>query len=157
MLQRFLAQMAYISHYNIHGTSYRRALGNHSCRNGPLEDRSQIVLRTCSEGATFEFTRDYTTRFRNSRFRCSRKSFEFEHYSKRDGNSAIDPSDIDQRERTQMEIADELKAVRNETAARTFVQQQPTFGGRGGMPIQYVLQANNLENFENFFLHSWKR
>jgi multidrug efflux pump len=38
--------------------------------------------------------------------------------------------DIDQRERTQMEIADELsKSVRNETAARTFVQQQSTFGG----------------------------
>jgi multidrug efflux pump len=60
--------------------------------------------------------------------------------------------DIDQRERTQMEIADELsKAVRNETAARTFVQQQPTFGGRrGGMPIQYVLQANNLEKLREF-------
>jgi len=46
-----------------------------------------------------------------------------------------------------MEIAAELaRGVRNETAARAFVQQQATFGGRrAGMPIQYVLQAPNIE------------
>ena len=46
-----------------------------------------------------------------------------------------------------MEIADALSAaVRNENAARAFVQQQSTFGGhRAGMPIQYVLQAPNIE------------
>jgi multidrug efflux pump len=51
-----------------------------------------------------------------------------------------------------MEIADELaRGVRNETAARAFVQQQATFGGRrAGMPIQYVLQAPNIENLQEF-------
>ncbi|MBP7180396.1 MAG: efflux RND transporter permease subunit [Dysgonomonadaceae bacterium] len=120
----------------------------------PLEDRSQIVLRTSvPEGATFEFTRDYTTRIseiadsvvpeRVSNLNVIRSGM---------GTVRLTLPDIDQRERTQMEIADELsKAVRNETAARTFVQQQPTFGGRrGGMPIQYVLQANNLEKLREF-------
>ena len=51
-----------------------------------------------------------------------------------------------------MEIADELTgAVRPETEARSFVQQQSTFGGRrGGMPIQYVLQAPNIQKLEEF-------
>jgi multidrug efflux pump len=120
----------------------------------PLEDRSQIVLRTSvPEGATFEFTRDYTTRIseiadsvapeRVSNLNIIRSGM---------GMVRLILPDIDQRERTQMEIADELsKAVRNETAARTFVQQQSTFGGRrGGMPIQYVLQSPNLEKLQEF-------
>ena len=33
--------------------------------------------------------------------------------------------------------------------ARSFVQQQSSFGGRrGSMPVQYVLQATNLEKLE---------
>jgi multidrug efflux pump len=60
--------------------------------------------------------------------------------------------DMTERQRSQMDIAAELsKGVRPETAARAFVQQQSTFGGRrGGMPIQYVLQAPNLEKLEEF-------
>jgi multidrug efflux pump len=59
---------------------------------------------------------------------------------------------IKERERTQMEIADVLSSsVRTQTEARSFVQQQSTFGGRrGGMPIQYVLQAPNLAKLEEF-------
>lgn len=42
-------------------------------------------------------------------------------------------SDIKERERSQMEIAETLsKEVRKETLARAFVQQQSTFGGRPG-------------------------
>ena len=60
--------------------------------------------------------------------------------------------DIADRERSQMEIADELSAaVRGETKARAFVQQQSTFGGRrGGMPIQYVLQATSLDSLQKY-------
>jgi multidrug efflux pump len=49
-------------------------------------------------------------------------------------------------------VADALSvAVRNQTSARAFVQQQSTFGGRrGGMPIQYVLQAPNIEKLQEF-------
>ena len=60
--------------------------------------------------------------------------------------------DIRDRDRSQMEIADALtSAVRKATEARAFVQQQATFGGRrSSMPIQYVLQAQNISKLEGF-------
>ncbi|HPS96374.1 MAG TPA: efflux RND transporter permease subunit, partial [Bacteroidales bacterium] len=61
--------------------------------------------------------------------------------------SLIDPQ---KRERTQQEIADELSPqVAKLTGARSFVTQQQTFGGRrGGMPVQYVIQAKNLDSLK---------
>jgi multidrug efflux pump len=60
--------------------------------------------------------------------------------------------DINDRERSQMEVADAISAaIRGETAARAFVQQQSTFGGRrGGQPIQYVLQAPSLDTLRKY-------
>ncbi len=120
----------------------------------PLEDRSQIMIRTSTpEGATFEFTRDYTEGISriadsvawesNSNITMIRGTF---------GMVRLVLPDIKERERSQMEVADALSvAVRNQTAARAFVQQQSTFGGRrGGMPIQYVLQAPNIEKLQEF-------
>ena len=51
-----------------------------------------------------------------------------------------------------MQIADSLtQNLRYMTEARAFVQQQSTFGGRrSGMPIQYVLQAPNIEKLQEF-------
>lgn len=53
----------------------------------------------------------------------------------------------DSRERTQQEIADRLTAeLRKKTKAVARVSQQSTFGGRrGGMPVQYVLQATSID------------
>lgn len=120
----------------------------------PLEDRSQIMIRTSTpEGATYEFTRDYTENISRiadsvawdseSNTTMIRGSF---------GMVRLVLPDMKERERSQMEIADALSAaVRNQTAARAFVQQQSTFGGRrGGMPIQYVLQAPNIEKLQEF-------
>ena len=58
-----------------------------------------------------------------------------------------DPED---RERTLQEIADELGVkVRRFTGARTMVSQQQTFGGRrGGLPVEYVIQAKNLDDLK---------
>ena len=120
----------------------------------PLEDRSQIMIRTSSpEGATYEFTRDYTGGIsriadsvaweRESNITIIRGTF---------GMVRLVLPDIKERERNQMEIAGALSAaVRDQTAARAFVQQQSTFGGRrSGMPIQYVLQAPNIEKLQEF-------
>ena len=120
----------------------------------PLEDRSQVMIRTSApEGATYEFVRDYTSKIseiadsvapeRESNITISRGGF---------GMVRLTLPDIKERKRSQMEIADELTgAVRPETEARSFVQQQSTFGGRrGGMPIQYVLQAPNIQKLEEF-------
>jgi multidrug efflux pump len=58
--------------------------------------------------------------------------------------------DLADRDYSQMDVAEELsKAVQKKTEARAFVQQQSTFGGRrGSMPIQYVLQATNIEKLQ---------
>ena len=52
--------------------------------------------------------------------------------------------------RTQQEIADELAIdVRQFTGGRTLVSQQQTFGGRrGGLPVEYVIQAKNLDDLK---------
>jgi multidrug efflux pump len=120
----------------------------------PLEDRSQINIRTSApEGATFEFIRDYTDKIsaiadstayeRKYNLTIVRGSW---------ASIRLILPDIAERERSQQEIADALSvAVKQETKARAFVQQQATFGGRrAGMPIQYVLQAQNLEKLEEF-------
>ncbi|WP_298647788.1 efflux RND transporter permease subunit [uncultured Proteiniphilum sp.] len=120
----------------------------------PLEDRSVVMVRSSApEGATYEFIRDYTDRIsdiadsvapeKESNITMTRGSF---------GMVRLVLPDMNQRERSQMEIADALTlAVRDETAARAFVQQQSTFGGRrAGMPIRYVLQAPNIEKLQEF-------
>ena len=58
--------------------------------------------------------------------------------------------DADKRKRTQQEISDELAVqVREFTGGRTLVSQQQTFGGRrGGLPVEYVIQAKNLDDLK---------
>ncbi len=120
----------------------------------PMEDRSQLTVRTSApEGATYEFVRDYTEKIsqivdsiapeRVSNISISRSTF---------GMVRILLPDIDKRIRSQSEIADELsKAVRKESEARAFVQQQSTFGGRRtSMPVQYVLQSPSISKLEEF-------
>ncbi len=54
----------------------------------------------------------------------------------------------DQREHSQMEIADRLEsALAGLQGAKTFVTQEPTIavGRRRGLPVQFVLQAPNLD------------
>ena len=121
----------------------------------PLEDRSNIrITSTAPEGATFEY--------------MSRYADELADYLEKEvpeqdkiiemiggGNTnrsnlnlwLVDPED---RKRTQQDIADELGVqVRNFTGARTMVSQQQTFGGRrGGLPVEYVIQAKNLDDLK---------
>lgn len=115
----------------------------------PLEDRSSISINLrAQEGATFEFVRDFSDRIAEmaDSIAPERKFLVNRSWSSGGFINVLLP-DIKERERSQMEIADQLSAaVRKETKARAFVQQQSTFGGRrGGMPVQYVLQAPSLE------------
>ena len=118
----------------------------------PLEDRSQIDISTKgSEGATYEFVRDYTENINaivdslvpESKYITAR-------VSSGQGNIQVALQDLQMRDRSQMQIAEEISAaVRKQTKARSFVRQQSTFGGRrGGMPVQYVLQAPTIERLE---------
>ncbi|MDZ7689956.1 MAG: efflux RND transporter permease subunit [Balneolaceae bacterium] len=54
------------------------------------------------------------------------------------------------RQRSQNEIANDLTNMVNDlTGARTFVTQEQTIGSsRGGLPVQFVLQAQNLDKLK---------
>ena len=119
----------------------------------PMEDRSQVTVRTQGpEGVTYEYMRDYTEHINDlvdsivpdAKFVTAR-------VSNGGGNLQITLKDIGERDYTQMSVADKLSAaVRKENDARSFVQQQSSFsGGRGGMPVRYVIQATNIEKLQD--------
>ena len=118
----------------------------------PLEDRSKITIRTMGpEGVTYEYMRDYTediNRLADSLMPDA--EFITARVFEGGGNVQITLKDLKDRDYSQMDMAETLsKAVREKTDARAFVQQQSTFGGRrGSMPVQYVLQATNIEKLQ---------
>jgi len=120
----------------------------------PLEDRSQFTINMRGpEGATFEFYRNYAHQIEEVVEDAVPEVVNIVNRSMF-GSSMVNVilSDINDRERTQMEIANQISIlVRSKNDARAFVQQQSTFGGRrGGMPVQYVLQALNMAALEEY-------
>ncbi len=121
----------------------------------PLEDRSNVrIVSTAPEGATFGYM---------SRYADELSQYVEENVPEQDkiiqmigggntnrSNLNLWLKDPESRGRTQQEIADELGVqVRNFTGARTMVSQQQTFGGRrGGLPVEYVIQAKNLDDLK---------
>lgn len=120
----------------------------------PLEDRSSISINLQGpQGVTYEFMRDYADQIEQvADSAVPEKKSLVTRASNSFGNISVYLPDIKDRTRSQMEIAEDLSLkVRKETKARAFVQQQSTFGGRrGGMPVQYVLQATSLEKLNEF-------
>ncbi|MDL2241894.1 efflux RND transporter permease subunit [Bacteroidales bacterium OttesenSCG-928-L03] len=120
----------------------------------PMEDRSQVTIRMQGpQGATYEFLRDYAEKISDiADETVPEKKANITMVNTSWSNIRMILPNIQDRERSQMEIASALSAaVRNENEGRAFVQQQSTFGGRrGGMPIQYVLQAPNIEKLEEY-------
>ncbi len=118
----------------------------------PLEDRSMITINTRgAEGVTYEYIRDYTediNRVVDSIIPDAKAVTA--RVSSGSGNIQVTLKDMADRDYSQMDVAEKLSAaVQKKTKARAFVQQQSSFGGRRSrMPIQYVLQATNLEKLE---------
>ena len=119
----------------------------------PLEDRSQIsVSVTAQQGATFEYINGFIENVADELTEAVPEARAIQ--TMMWGGSGFmrlmlyNPAE---RVRTQSEIAAQISGiVRNHTRARMFVQQQSTFGGRrGGMPVQYVLQAPTLEKLRD--------
>ncbi len=115
----------------------------------PLEDRSQIAISTVTpEGSTYEFVRDYLEDIANTVADVVPEKESITMMIRGGGGFVrlvlLKPDD---RSRTQQEIANQLSAeLRKKTKAVARVTQQSTFGGRrGGLPVQYVLQATNIE------------
>ncbi len=126
----------------------------------PMEDRSSVrMFATAPEGATF----DYMDRFVDRMIGVVEEevpetdaliTVTSPGFGGRSTNSAFARISLvppDERERSQDEIAQDLgRAVGRLTAARTFVSQEPTIsvGRRGGLPVQYVLQAPSFTALE---------
>jgi multidrug efflux pump len=123
----------------------------------PLEDRGRTrIFITAPEGATFEYMdgyideivgvmKDTIPEYANI---ISVTSPGFGASSSvNTGFVTLNLIGSDLRDRTQQEISDELGTILNGyTGARSFVAQDQTFGGRrGGLPVQFVIQAPNFE------------
>jgi len=126
----------------------------------PLEDRSRMrVIATAPEGATFEYMDEYLTgvvdyvmaEVTEADAVVSVTSPGFGASSSvNSGFVNVILKDPDKRERTQQQLADKLSAdLRQFTGARTFVTQEPTIGNRrGGLPVQFVIQAPNMDRLK---------
>ncbi len=125
----------------------------------PLEDRSILRISvTGPEGASY----DYTSRFMRELDKFvedsipEKKVFMTVTAPGFAGSGAVNTGfgrvvlvPPDERDRSQQEIANYISAnLRRFPEARAFVIQDQTIavgGGRGGLPVQYVLQAPNFE------------
>ena len=115
----------------------------------PLEDRSQLNINiTSQEGSTYEYNLGYIEEIGKLVENVIPENDKVTTMIRGGGGFVrvllVDPSE---RERSQQQIANQLSAeLRTKTKARASVIQQSTFGGRrSGLPIQYVLQAPNIE------------
>ncbi|PWA07867.1 efflux RND transporter permease subunit [Flavobacterium laiguense] len=123
----------------------------------PYDDRSGFVMRmTTPEGASY----DYTDRFMQEISKLvddsiPEKKVSLVITSPGFGSSSVNSGFIrvslvqpDQRKTSQKEIADKLtKWTSQYSEAKTSVIEQPTIAvnRRGGLPVQYIIQAPNFE------------
>lgn len=127
----------------------------------PYDDRSLLRASvTAPEGSTFE----YMDRFMLKLIRLVNDSVPEKSVnmvntspgfsgtgSPNTGMMRIGLVPPEERQRSQEEIAEALtRQTREFTEARTFISQQPTVSvsRRGGMPVQYIIQAPNFEKLQ---------
>ncbi|HLP71703.1 MAG TPA: efflux RND transporter permease subunit [Bacteroidales bacterium] len=116
----------------------------------PLEDRSRITINTtATEGSTYEFMLAYCDDLARLVEQKVPERLSYTTMIRGGGfaNISISLAKPDDRQRSQQQISDAITSdVRKKTKARAFVMQQSTFGSRrGGMPVQYVLQATTID------------
>jgi multidrug efflux pump len=124
----------------------------------PMEDRGEFRIQTSThEGATYEFTDEFVKEMTEMVYR-EISEYELESVvsvtSPGFGTSAVNSGFVrimlkskDQRTRSQQEIADAITPEVNAmTGGRSRVVQSQSIGDRrGGLPVQYVIQAPNLD------------
>ena len=124
----------------------------------PLEDRSGLrVVASAPEGATFEYMDQYmteVTKMIQEKVPESQALISITSPGWSGGTNSgfvrIKLVNPDERKRSQQELAGVLsKELRKFSAARAYVaQDQSIGGGGGGLPVQYVIQAPNLEKLK---------
>lgn len=126
----------------------------------PLEDRGQLRLfATGPEGASFEYMDNYVDRIIDTveenvpELQAINTVTSPGFGASTSTNSAfgfLTLVDKSERDRSQQEIANQLSSLMTDlSGAQTFVSQPQSIGNRrGGLPVQYVLQAQNLSELE---------
>lgn len=125
----------------------------------PLDDKSRIrLISTAPEGTSYELMDTYTQNLIALVDSLPEKEYLLAVTAPAFGASqAVNSSFIrlslyppDERDKSQMQLADELsREVKKHNFARTYVVQEPTIsagsGGGSDLPLQFVLQAPELE------------
>jgi multidrug efflux pump len=126
----------------------------------PMEDRGSFrVMATGPEGATFEYMDEYVQEISQMILdevpeAASIVSVTSPGFGASSSvNSAFINAklmDSKDRERSQKEIVNAVKPkITSNTKARAFIAEPRTIGGRrGGLPVSYVLQAQNLDKLK---------
>ncbi|MDG1275850.1 MAG: efflux RND transporter permease subunit [Algoriphagus sp.] len=127
----------------------------------PTEDRGEIRINMAGpEGATFgymdpvidQLTRDFMEEIpQEERIRMiSVTSPGFGTASTNSGFIRMILTDADKRERSQQQIYDQVnQKLRTITSVRAFASQAQSIGDRrGGLPVQYVIQAPTLDKLK---------
>jgi multidrug efflux pump len=125
----------------------------------PLEDRSRIrMFAQAPEGASYEYMDNYMDRLISTiqdsvpeaKSVISVTSPGFGASSSVNSGFAFSIlTDPDERERSQNQIANDLtQMVTRLSGAQTYVTQEQTIGRSRGLPVQFVLQTQNIENLK---------
>lgn len=126
----------------------------------PYDDRSYISLRASApEGVSYDYMDRFMTELTmlindsvpEKKVNLVITSPGFGSASSNSGFIRLGLVDPDKRERAQGEIADHLSTLTKQySEARVSVSQQPTIAvnRRGGLPIQYIIQAPNFQSLE---------
>jgi multidrug efflux pump len=127
----------------------------------PMEDKGRLrIFATAPEGTSYEMMDNYIKEIVDLTDTLPEKRALLSVTSPGFGSSssvnsgfvrlALIPSD--QREKSQMELANELTArLRNYNFARAIISQEQTIqagGRRGGLPVQFVVQAPTIEELK---------
>lgn len=127
----------------------------------PLDDRSGVSIQiTAPEGASFDYTDAFILNLEDklndsvpeqiNNISVTAPGFSGSGAANT-GFFRIRLGESEDRERSQMEITDQLtRVVRKLPEARAFVVQQPTIsvGRVRGLPVQYIIQANSFEQLQ---------
>jgi len=126
----------------------------------PLEDKSALTVNaTAPEGVSFELMDEYMMEIMRVLDSIPEKKTALTVTAPSFGsNTAVNTGFArvalvtpDKRTKSQQQIADEITAeMKKRTFAKVFVGQQQTIGGdrRGGLPLQYVIQAPTFEKLK---------
>lgn len=127
----------------------------------PMEDKSQLrIVSTAPEGTSYEAMDNYQLQVLHLLDTVPEKAFllgvtapTFRASTSVNSASVFMPlKQPSEREKTQDELANEINQwLSNYTFAQSFVLQEPTIkgaGSSGNMPIQFVLQAPDLERLK---------